>query len=114
PPVRAARRRSVHGEHRGHQQPPRRVDRAVDADRDRLATVPTVRTGPERAARPPAGGVVDVGYRPITDGNPTPGGPNRGGWVGTAGVVVAAAVPLAFLAVCLAYPGPAPVARGSV
>ena len=86
----------------------------MDADRDRLATVPTVRTGPERAARPPAGGVVDVGYRPITDGNHTHGGPNRGGWVGTAGVVVAAAVPLAFLAIFFAYPVAALVARGFV
>src|SRR5699024_7151434 len=81
--VRTAGRRPVHGEHRGHQQPPRRVDRAVDADRDRLATVPTAR-----------------------------GGRSRGGWLGTAGVVVAAAVPLAFLAVFFAYPVAMLVARG--
>src|SRR5690625_5432184 len=50
----------------------------------------------------------------MIDVNHTPGGRNRGGWLGTVGVVVAAAVPLAFLAVFFAYPVAMLVARGFV
>src|SRR5699024_7516182 len=108
--LRAAGRRPVHREHRGHQQPPGRVDRAVDADRDRLATAPA---GPAPAApNAPVGGIA-VAPRPETDADPTHGGSGGGGgWAGTAGVVVAAAVPLAFLATFFAYPVAMLVARG--
>lgn len=79
----------------------------MDADRDRLAT---------RPARVRQGG-LDVDNPGNFDIQATLAGGARGrsgGWVATAAVVVAAAVPLAFLAIFFAYPVAALVARGFV